>query len=81
MNKNGIGLGLMISQRILNKFKGAITFSSIPFPEEGHGTTFEFSMPLASEEEFTKMEEQERKGPTQYGINQSSLVFEWKPSP
>mmetsp|Transcript_17660 Transcript_17660/g.27333 ORF Transcript_17660/g.27333 Transcript_17660/m.27333 type:complete len:124 (-) Transcript_17660:301-672(-) len=81
MNKNGIGLGLMISQRILRKFGGAITFSSIPSPKEGQGTTFEFTMPLASEEEFSKMEEQERKGPNKYGINQSSLLFKWKPSP
>jgi signal transduction histidine kinase len=42
MNTNGIGLGLMISKLIVNKFKGTINFLSEP----GVGSTFMFTFRL-----------------------------------
>jgi len=43
-NVNGIGLGLVISERIVSKFKGKIDFDSVPEPEDNHGTTFYFTI-------------------------------------
>ena len=42
MNTNGIGLGLVISDQIVNKFDGKITFVSEP--EEGSTFTFTFKL-------------------------------------
>ena len=44
MNINGIGLGLMISQQIVEQFDGTISFQS----EEGVGSCFEFTFKLQS---------------------------------
>ena len=44
MNINGIGLGLMISQQIVEQFDGKISFQS----EEGVGSCFEFTFKLQS---------------------------------
>ena len=51
-NKNGIGLGLVISERIVKKFGGNIGFKSVPFPEKNHGTTFFFTFKLESKESY-----------------------------
>ena len=40
INSNGIGLGLVISDQIANKFDGKVTFSSIP--EQGSAFQFTF---------------------------------------
>jgi signal transduction histidine kinase len=45
INKNGIGLGLMIARNIVEKFDGKITFKS----EKGVGSTFSFSFKLEGE--------------------------------
>ena len=42
MNINGIGLGLMIAQQIVDKFEGGISFSS----EYGKGSCFQFTFKL-----------------------------------
>ena len=42
MNVNGIGLGLMISKLIVEKFKGSISFTS----REGIGSCFTFTFKL-----------------------------------
>ena len=42
LNVNGIGLGLMISQQIVEKFGGNVNFES----EEGKGSTFSFTFQL-----------------------------------
>ena len=39
MNKNGIGLGLVISDELAQKFGGEITFKS----KAGEGSTFKFT--------------------------------------
>ena len=44
VNTRGIGLGLSISQKIVNKFGGKIGFKS----EEGVGSTFAFTFELDS---------------------------------
>jgi len=41
-NTNGIGLGLVICEHIVNMFDGYITFDSIP--EEGSTFTFAFKL-------------------------------------
>jgi len=46
VNKNGVGLGLVISERIVKQLGGSIGFSSKPAPEEGHGSEFSFSLKL-----------------------------------
>ena len=48
MNVNGIGLGLMISQLIVEKFEGVVSFES----EEGKGSIFSFTFKLLSNESF-----------------------------
>jgi signal transduction histidine kinase len=42
MNKNGIGLGLVIASKIVNEYQGSIGFES----EEGKGSNFYFSFKL-----------------------------------
>ncbi len=46
MNKNGIGLGLVISEKIVKQLGGDVGFTSVPHPEPGHGSTFWFTLPL-----------------------------------
>ena len=47
-NTNGIGLGLVICENIVNMFDGHITFDSIP--EEG--STFTFSFKLSNDNQL-----------------------------
>ena len=42
MNTNGIGLGLCISENIVNMFDGVIDFDSVP--DEGSTFTFTFKI-------------------------------------
>ena len=44
LNRNGIGLGLVIADNIVNQFDGKITFDSVP----KEGSTFEFTFLLQS---------------------------------
>ena len=46
MNTNGIGLGLVISENIVNMFDGVIDFHSIP----DEGSTFIFTFKLSNVE-------------------------------
>ena len=42
MNKDGVGVGLVISERIVSKFDGKITFKS----EHGKGSNFTFTFKI-----------------------------------
>ena len=53
-NVNGIGLGLVISERIVKKFDGTIGFNSVPEPNPENRTEFFFSFKLSSKAEFEK---------------------------
>jgi K+-sensing histidine kinase KdpD len=46
MNTNGIGLGLVIANKIVKQFNGKMSFSS----KEGLGSIFAFNMKLGSSE-------------------------------
>ena len=46
-NKNGIGLGLVISDNIVKQFRGRMSFES----EFGRGSKFSFTFELKNEEE------------------------------
>lgn len=50
MNTNGIGLGLVIAKKIVEKYSGTIRFSSVPEPEIGHGSVFTFTFILSPPE-------------------------------
>ena len=47
MNTSGIGLGLVISDQLVQKMKGKITFES----EANRGSTFTFTVKLMEQEE------------------------------
>ena len=59
-NKNGIGLGLVISEKIVTRFGGKIGFKSTPFPEKNYGTTFYFTIKLESKESYEQMQAREQ---------------------
>ena len=42
MNRNGIGLGLVIANKLVNEFEGEMSFVSVP----NEGSTFIFSFKL-----------------------------------
>lgn len=49
LNSNGIGLGLMISDMIVSKYEGKITFDST----EGQGSTFTFTFKIELDPDST----------------------------
>jgi hypothetical protein len=77
MNTNGIGLGLVICENIVEMFGGKIDFVSEP----GVGSVFKFTFKLEEEELSNTLEEEERDGQasTHYQINGNKLNYEWKP--
>jgi signal transduction histidine kinase len=48
LNTNGIGLGLVIAQQVVEKFNGKVSFTS----EEGKGSTFTFTFQLESDDDL-----------------------------
>ena len=54
LNVNGIGLGLMISKQIVEKFDGKIEFHS----EEGAGSTFSFTFKLEDREMIQELQQE-----------------------
>jgi len=80
-NQNGIGLGLVISEKIVKKFGGKIEFDSIPRPDPNHGTRFSFTIELQSESQFEvtqRLQQEVRKG---FCANSTSLFYVWEPLP
>ena len=47
MNKNGIGLGLVIANKLVTEFEGNMSFTS----EFGKGSEFSFTIKLTDEQE------------------------------
>mmetsp|Transcript_17583 Transcript_17583/g.27191 ORF Transcript_17583/g.27191 Transcript_17583/m.27191 type:complete len:81 (+) Transcript_17583:179-421(+) len=76
MNKNGVGLGLVISERIVRQLGGDIGFSSKPAPEEGHGSTFYFTMRLDIPQNDSDSEDLKE---SPYKLNGESFSFKWSP--
>ena len=74
MNTNGIGLGLMISKLIVEKFDGNITFESEP--EKGSKFMFTFKLEQADDQSL-----QSESSHRQYEhiLNNKNLIFNWKP--
>lgn len=74
-NTRGFGLGLTISQLIVNQFNGKITFKS----KVGEGSTFTFSFKLETERfELGSGEEEELQ--QEYRLNSTKLQFLWVPT-
>ena len=69
MNTNGIGLGLVIIDNIVNKFDGKIGFYSRP----AEGSEFFFTFKLENELKATASSSQQKKS--------AELEFRWKPPP
>lgn len=70
MNVNGIGLGLMISKLIVEKFEGNISFTS----QEGIGSCFTFTFKLQ-----TALDIKSQDSSGLQHLDQTYLVFQWKP--
>ena len=70
VNTHGIGLGLVISEKIVDQFGGFIKVDS----EVGRGSTFSFQFELADGQLDQSAQEQ-----IDYRLNSYQLVFEWKP--
>jgi len=66
MNQNGIGLGLVIIDKIVKKFDGEMGFESVA----GKGSIFSFSFKL--EDYQDKIEEVENNG--------KNFKFRWSPT-
>jgi len=76
-NKNGIGLGLVISEKIVSKFGGKMDFKSVPFPEANHGSTFSFTIKLETKEAYERMQAAELGCSEAYALNSKHLVFDY----
>ena len=74
MNKNGIGLGLVIAKQIVEQFNGEINVSSTI----GKGTTFTFTFQI-SENEVEIDEKSNQIKQENFMCNSASLIFKWKP--
>ena len=70
MNRNGIGLGLVISEMIVTEFEGIIDFDSVP----DEGSTFIFTFKLTDAQ---PIDQNEVGGLERYKLNCNELYFEW----
>jgi len=77
VNKNGIGLGLVISEKIVRKFGGEIGFKSVPFPQEGHGATFTFTFRL----HLRELKEEHKEQSMVRELNSKHILFDYQPTP
>ena len=73
LNANGIGLGLVISQNLVQQFGGRIWVES----EVGVGSRFIFTMKLDQPQRDRQI--LEIAGPVTHECDKDELVFEWRP--
>ena len=71
-NTSGIGLGLMISDKLVTEFGGKFDLSS----EEGVGSTFSFTIKLES---LKDMEKKKSSFDGEQHADDHNLVFNWVP--
>ena len=79
MNTNGIGLGLVISDQIVSKFDGMISFDS----KFGEGSVFSFTFKLSKDNNPQMMIENSsglRQENDDFECDSHTLVFKWVPS-
>ena len=74
INQNGIGLGLMISDKLVKQFGGKINVESVP--DKGSVFTFMFKFSDISEVN-TLCDNEENE---EVHINSKKLDFRWKPN-
>lgn len=79
LNKNGIGLGLVIADQIVAQFEGSISFKSTP----GVGSIFTYTMKLYRENPVDSpcliLKNNDRAVEVDYQIDSKQLVFNWQP--
>lgn len=75
MNKNGVGLGLVIAKQICQQFDGDITIES----EVGVGTTFTYQFKLESMNELEQEDQINEAQVTAIQANSKNLIFNWEP--
>ena len=73
LNSCDIGLGLIISELIVKRFGGKVSFVSIP----DEGSTFTFNFELYSEQEL--LAQNQAPSPSRFCLNSSELYFLWEP--
>ena len=71
-NTSGIGLGLMISDKLVNEFGGKFDLNS----EEGVGSTFSFTIKLESAKD---MEKKSKSTSGEWHADSHNLMFNWIP--
>jgi signal transduction histidine kinase len=71
-NTNGIGLGLMISDKLVTEFGGKFDLDS----EEGVGSTFKFTVKLENQKDIEKKAKQ---GSGEQHADSHDLMFDWVP--
>ena len=72
-NTKGVGLGLVISEQIVNQFDGQISFISIP----GKGSKFTFTFKLEPLE--TNLNGTQKQMNDKLQFNSPNLIFKWIP--
>jgi len=71
-NTSGIGLGLMISDKLVTEFGGKFDLNS----EEGVGSTFSFTIKLES---LKNMEKKSKSSDGGWHADSQNLMFNWIP--
>ena len=74
LNTKGIGLGLVISDKIVQKFNGSVTFTS----EVGVGSKFKFTFQLR-DPNVISVDQISFQDSQKFMLDQKQLYNEWKP--
>ena len=84
LNKNGVGLGLVISEQIVREYNGEMSFVS----DLGQGSTFTFTFQLEDNTNSNPPNSSNHQRPSStlvnenvdYEINQDDLFYNWVPN-